>query len=195
MGKQIRKYFNIIWGKTNLSKIHINGFKFVFIAILIIISSCENNRINYQNADKETSANIVKQELNCTGYIKVVQKNGNSFFLIIDTVEWFNGEAAKKAFDMDKKEGINKKSELPEGYYIRNLKIDSLKFKVSDTTKVIMQTFSYSETGNYNFNEKIQISKFLKILSSKEFKRFKFKPYKFHIVNNKITSIEEIYLP
>jgi hypothetical protein len=163
--------------------------------MILFLSGCENNKVHHQNKNEKSSIQNIKSELNCTGYIKGVQKEGSASFLIIDTVEWFNGEAAKKAFDKDKKEGINKKSELPDGYYIRDLKIDSLKFKVSDTTKVIMQTFSYNENGNYNFNEKIQISKFLNILSSKEFKRFKIKPYKFHIVNNEITSIAEIYLP
>ena len=122
-------------------------------------------------------------------------KEGNADFLKIDTVEWFSGEAAVKAFNKDKKEGINKTSELPDNYYIRNLKIDSLKFSVSDTAEVMMQTYSYNQTGNYNFNQKIPVSKFITLLSDKNFERFKFKLYKFHILNNEIVSIKEKYLP
>jgi len=58
-----------------------------------------------------------------------------------------------------------------------------------------MQTLSYNQNGNYNFNEKIQISKLISLLNNKEYQRFKFKLYDFHILNNEIVSIKEVYLP
>ena len=195
MGNQIRKYFILKLGKTNSSKINIKRFKFVLIAFLIIISGCETNKVKYQKTDNKTPSKIIKQELNCTGYIKAIQKNGNSNILTIDTVEMYNGEAAEKAFNKDKNEGKNKINEITDGYYISNSKVDSLKFRISDTANVIMQTLSYNQNGNYNFNEKIQISKLISLLNNKEYQRFKFKLYDFHILNNEIVSIKEVYLP
>ena len=170
-------------------------FSIIFISLSLILTGCNKNTENRQNNNKNIPPKITEVNLNCKGYIDKVFNKNESNYLSIDTVEWFNGKAAVKAFNMDKKAGKNLVSRITNGYYIRNSKIDSLKFKISDTAKVVMQTLSYNKMGNYNFNEKIQISKFLKLLNNKEYRRFKFKLYKFLIVNSEITLIEEIYLP
>jgi hypothetical protein len=193
MGDIIKNYLSDKRGVFKL--ITLFFLSIIFVTISLDITGCSKNTENRQNNNKNAPPKITKVNLNCKGYIDdVYNKNGSNYFSI-DTVEWLSGKAAVKAFNMDKKAGKNLVSTLTNGYYIRNLKIDSLKFKISDTAKVVMQTLSYNNMGNYNFNEKIQISRFLKLLNNKEYKRLKFKLYKFQIINNEITSIEEIYLP
>ncbi len=191
MGKLLKEYFSIIYQR----KINPLVFSFICITFFIHLNGCVKNNETNQKVKKEVPTSLSKSEVNFTGYIKGVIKEGSENYLIIDTVEWFSGEDAIQSFNKDKKEGKNKIDEITNGYYIRNVKIDSLKFRMSDTAKVTMQTLSYNQSGNYNFNEKIDISKFISLLNNEEYQRFKQKLYKFQILNNEIVSIKEIYLP
>ena len=192
MKYRLKNYFNI----NNRKEIYFLALSIIFIAFFIISSGCEKDKNTNQSEKKEVPAKNLHLDINCTGYIiNDVLNEGSANYLIIDTVEWFSGDDAVKAFNMDKKEGKSKTNETPNGYYIRNVKIDSLKFKISDTANVVMQTLSYNQFGNFNFNERIQVSKFISLLNDKEYQRFKFKLYKFHILDNEIVSIKERYIP
>ena len=192
MGNCIISYFN----RNNQKKIYLLFLSIIFITFIVISNGCGEDKKTNQGDNKEAPAKNLNLNLDCTGYIiSDVLNEGSANYLVIDTVEWFSGDAAVKAFKLDQKEGKNTTNETPGGYYIRNDKIDSLKFIISDTANVVMQTLSYNQSGNYNFNEKIPTSKFISLLNDKEYQRFKFKPYKFHILNNEIVSIKEIYIP
>ncbi len=193
MGDIIKNFF--IKKRDVFKLITLFFLSIISVTISLSIAGCNKNTENRKKNNKNVPPKIIKVNLNCKGYINGVFNKNGSNYMSIDTVEWLSGEAAIKAFNMDKKAGKNLVSTIANGYYIRNIKTDSLKFKISDTAKVVMQTLSYNKTGNYNFNEDIHISKFLKLLNNKEYRRFRFKLYKFQIVNNEITSIEEIYLP
>ena len=163
--------------------------------IIIILDGCNKNKDSRQVQNENLPAKPLPLNFNCTGYIETYFQEDGVNYLIIDTVEWFEGEAAKKVLNEDKKlHGITD-SEHANGFYIRNKAKDSLAVKISDSAQVIMQTFSYSVSGNYNFNEKIDVNKFLSLLKAKEWKRFKHKLFNFEIVNDKVKSINEKYIP
>ena len=189
MGNLFRKYFAF----DNKKVIATSASTIILITFLIILNACGKNN-NKEQILKEESPSP-KLNINCTGYIKGIFNEGKTNYLIIDTVELFTGDDAIRAFNKDKRDSKNKITEITNGYYIRNIKTDSLKFRVSDSANVVMQTLSYNQSGNYNFNEKIGISKFISLLKNEEHQRFKFKLYRFQIINDEAVSITEIYLP
>ncbi len=174
-----------------------NNFKTILIFIIsaLFIYGCNRNKEQHKRPNTNTTQNSSITNINCLGYIETsFTKNGSSH-ITIDTVQWLEGESAQKAIKEDNE--LNKVSDpgLPGGYYIRNSTIDSITVKISDSAKVIMQTLTHNSEGNYNFNQEITIHKFLTLLNQKDFERFRHKLYKFEIVNNVITEIQEKYIP
>lgn len=143
----------------------------------------------------KTNLQGVSPEFNCTGYILGVDRRNGNDFLILDTVQWFNGVESKKAFREDNKQKGLKIIRFTDAYYIRNLKIDSLNLKVSNKAEIIMQTLSHDSTGNYKFNEKIEAQMFLELLSQKGSDRFRNKIYDLKISASEIVSVKERYIP
>lgn len=195
MGKCIREYFSIEDQKFNRNSIFIFTIHFVCISIFLMQTGCIKNENNNQIRIRELPIKKSELNLNCTGYIETYFIKGSTNYFTIDTVEWLSGKMAEKAFAEDMKLNHEKTTILPDGYYIRNKIKDSLEVKVSDKAEVTMQTFSHNSSGNYNFNEKINIRKFLKLLSQSEFERFKSKLFKFDVIKDEIISIKEIYVP
>ena len=165
--------------------------------ISLLITSC--NKIKTTLKVKEKSIQHVKMQSftskDSYGYITSVYSKGNSNYLTIDTVQWLTGNNAIIAYKADNKLAKVNNSDLPGGFYIRNNSIDSITVAIPDSAVIIMQTLSYNNTGNYNFNQKITAQKFLKILEQKGSERFLHKLYNFKIINNKALSIREKYIP
>ncbi|MCU7503022.1 MAG: hypothetical protein HF314_08110 [Ignavibacteria bacterium] len=116
-------------------------------------------------------------------------------YVLIDTVEWFSGDDALRAYSEDKKVKVKNLPDPPQGFYIRNPEKDSLKVKISANPVIIMQTLSYDNSGNFKFNEAISLQKFLSIFSRKDYAQFRQKPFSFEIKNGEIISIKEKYIP
>ncbi|MGE5432895.1 MAG: hypothetical protein ACM3QX_17565 [Syntrophomonadaceae bacterium] len=175
-------------------------FAAAILSAALICSGCSENK---QSDQKQTdslhsSAQPFVNTLpnfNCTGYIKAVSSGMSANYVLIDTVEWFSGDDALKAYSEDKKKMITNLPDPPQGYYIRNPKTDSLKLKFSAKPEIIMQTLSYDKAGNFKFNEAISLQKFLSIFSRKDYAQFRQKPFSFEIMNGEIISVKEKYIP
>ncbi len=85
--------------------------------------------------------------------------------------------------------------ELPDGSCFVNAKKESEAFALTPNTKIVMQTFSYDKEGNFNFNEKVELKKFLEKFQNPNPFPWKHSPYQVTIINKKITSLREIYIP
>ncbi len=166
-----------------------------YVFIVYLACGCHENKTQKQN--EISTPNVAKQSItgSFTGFIKGIGRENSGNYLLIDTVEWFTGKEARLEYDKDKKLFPGSKPEEPQGFYVRNLKIDSLKLGFPDDAEVIMQTLSYNKSGNFNFNQKINGIKFLALLKQNNSTQFLEKPYIFKAENNKITSVKEIYIP
>lgn len=85
--------------------------------------------------------------------------------------------------------------ETPEAFYISVKSKNHEDFTFGDKPQVTMQTLSHDQSGNYKFNEEIDLQKFIRLLSDKNEARYKRIPFKFTLVENIITSVNEEYLP
>ncbi|MGE5401837.1 MAG: hypothetical protein ACM3S2_15665 [Ignavibacteriales bacterium] len=175
-------------------------FATVILSAAFICSGCSENKQSDQkqtdslHSSAQPSVNTLPN-FNCTGYIKAVSTGMDANYVLIDTVEWFSGDDALKAYSEDKKKKITNLPDPPQGYYIRNPKKDSLKIKISAKPEIIMQTLSYDTSGNFKFNEAISLQKFLSIFSWKDYAQFRQKPFSFEIMNGEIISVKEKYIP
>ncbi|MGE5352919.1 MAG: hypothetical protein ACM3S2_20975 [Ignavibacteriales bacterium] len=187
-----------------------NMFAAAALSAALICSGCSQNKQSEQkqtdslhsSAQNSSAQNSSAQppvnklpDFNCTGYIKAVSSGTSANYVLIDTVEFFSGDEALKAYSEDKKKRITALPDPPQGYYIRNPRKDSLKIKISAKPEIIMQTLSYDTSGNFNFNEAISLQKFLSIFSRKDYAEFRQKPFALKIMNGEIISVKEKYIP
>lgn len=147
-----------------------------------------------QNSSAQPPVNALP-DFNCTGYIEAVSSAPSANYVFIDTVEYFSGNDALKAYSVDKKKKISNLPDPPQGFYIRNPKKGSLKIKISAKREIIMQTLSLDTSGNFKFNQAISLQKFLSIFSRKDYAEFRQKPFSFKIMNGEIISVKEKYIP
>lgn len=169
-----------------------------FALCSLISAGCsKNNEQAKTHTDASTlTASAPVLNLKCTGYIKSVIQKGDDTEVLIDTVEWFSGEeAAQKARAEDMKKLNKRSTDLPEPFYIRNTKIDSLRTSLSPGCIITMQTYSHDSTGNFRFNEPLKKETFLNIFRGKGHEALKNAPYSFDIKNSRVSSIKEIYIP
>ncbi|MGE5365300.1 MAG: hypothetical protein ACM3SM_14305 [Bacteroidota bacterium] len=133
------------------------------------------------------------RSFHCNGYILSAYRQDKSCYVLIDTVEYYSGGEARKKIALEQKH--NRKTESFEGFYLRNTRVDSIRIKLPDNSKIILQTFSRDSSGNYRFNERTDARKFYKLISSDEFRNSGFKIFSFDIADDKIILLKEIYIP
>ncbi len=85
--------------------------------------------------------------------------------------------------------------ELPDSFCYVNKEMKLEDFEISDSVKIIMQKYSYDLEGNYNFGQSIKLTDLLKAVEKSKQARFLLSPYEIEILNNKIISLKEIYIP
>jgi hypothetical protein len=168
---------------------------FLSLIVFILVSpGCRQNvKIKQAQADSICVQCSKDVSFECTAFISGIDKCEEENLLKFDSIAYFTGDAALKAYSEDKKN--DKKIEPPAGFYIRNKFIDTLSFVISDNCNIVMQTLSHGSDGNYKFNEKINSGQFTKLFTKEGINFFKQKPFKLSIVNSEIVSIKEIYIP
>lgn len=113
--------------------------------------------------------------------------------IVFDKIEFFRAEAAQRAMIEDK---ILTDGNLPiNDFYVRN-NVKAFDFLlVDDSAVVFMQTFSYTDDGSFNTNQKISLNEFRGIFSFAYQRRFKYVPFVLITNNDKIIQISEQYIP
>ncbi|MGE5681298.1 MAG: hypothetical protein ACM34K_10515, partial [Bacillota bacterium] len=145
-------------------------FAAAILSSVLIFSGCSEKKPGGQkqtdslHSPAQPSASALP-DFNCTGFIEAVSSGMSANYVLIDTVEYFSGDDALKAYSEDKKKKITNLPDSPQGSYIRNPKTDSLKIRISAKPLIIMQTLSYDTSGNFKFNEAISLQKFLSLFS------------------------------
>jgi hypothetical protein len=168
-------------------------FTCLFIAAMIpaiLFTGCGNN------------SPAIRKEIVCDlpaktfyGTIVKFSRSDKGDLLSVDTVEYFTGSKARTEFLADKKLKKISDTEVPTLYYIRNSTKDTLSLLLSENSAVVLQTLSFDSTGNFKFNEKSDPADFISKLKFLDCALLKSKLFFFTILNAKIISIKEIYIP
>ncbi len=154
----------------------------VIAACLFLLISCKHDNLNPR---------IVKEELQAVKKLCFIKNfySKEKNYVTIDFIEHI------KTSDLDSKVTYPQIIELPDKYCYVNKEIKIEDFELSDSVKIIMQTFSYDSEGNYNFKQSITLKDLLDELYKSNKARFLNSPYEVEIISNKIISLTEIYIP
>ena len=127
-----------------------------------------------------------------------IEKPQNQFCFIQDIK--MNSQKAILIFDLieQKKDSANSNSkiiELPNNIYFSNNEKKFEAMEVDSNSILIMQTFSFSNDGNFKFNEKVKLTDFVNVFTDSVNNRFKMIPFRIVSTGIKIDSLFEIYIP
>lgn len=173
------------WNKTCLS-------------ILMIVVMTPFLLSNTKASDYKDITPTVKQatEVTETVYIHQLSTDGAGTTLTAEPIEWYQGEAARKAFAAHEPDaGLDGP---PDDYYIVNNHKPVETYTISPDATVMMQI--YDRTGqlediDIQENEQITLDKFNKIFADKDQLDLSNFPYHIKIQNGVITSIVQQYIP
>ena len=158
-------------------------YRFLLIFILLL-QGCDKNNLQ-KKVEVPITTNIVEKFC----FLKDIEKENSKHYATIDFIDYL------KNSDMDSTISQNQKIELPNGYGYVNKEIKSEKIEITDSVKIILQTFSYNTDGNFNFNQSVELNVLEEALQKNKNNIFLQFPYKIKIAGNKIVALTEIYIP
>ena len=155
----------------------------VLLSLLAFIISCTDTEKKELPKLKKASP-----EIEIVAFINDVIKKEGKILIVVDVIDYSKSD---NSANQNKANRID----LPNGYSIINEKIEFTRKAISDAVIITMQTLNYDDYGNFKFNEKIDFDKFEQIYLNSEYDRYKHIPFKVTLIDNRITSITEIYIP
>jgi hypothetical protein len=130
------------------------------------------------------------------GYIKDQYEQNGHRTISFDEIEWLTGTEATRA---RREDGLCPNSESdcqpPNGFYIRNHDETPIPLPVSPGAAVFMQTLSHGPDGNYNWDEHIDLARFLQVLDGAATAHLRSVPYQITLVGGFVVKIREQYVP
>ncbi len=151
---------------------------------MFLLASCKQENMKTIEVKEE----VRLQVLNKLCFVKSFNRKDKNY-VTVDFIDHI------KTSDLDPKVTYPQVIELPDKFCYVNKKIMIEDFELSDSVKVILQTFSYDAEGNYNFKQSITLKDLLSKIENSKQARFLKSPYEVKIINNKIISLTEIYIP
>jgi hypothetical protein len=126
-------------------------------------------------------------------------ENSQSRFCLISSVKEENQKAIL-IFDLieKRKYSLNSESkiiELPNGFYFSNTETKLEAIEMDSNSVLILQTFSFNDDGNFKFNQKVNITDFVKVFTYSKNSRYKMLPFRIVTTGTRIDSLFEIYIP
>ncbi|MFA5925660.1 MAG: hypothetical protein WC831_01890 [Parcubacteria group bacterium] len=128
------------------------------------------------------------------GYIKKVYAKNGVDYIDIDYIQWLTGTEAEKAMREDGECPKTGECVVLDDYYIRNVNSLIRTFEIAADAEITMQTYSMEKTGKIQ-PEKISFDQLSRLFAPSADPRFKDVPYIVEISSNKITKINEQYIP
>lgn len=166
------------------------------LLFLLMFYGCKQEKFNTAVKEEDRSEN--KKEINHTasfkGYITGISVRSTFVDVTADSIELLTGEKAEQVLAMDKKAGLTGTDIFGNGIYIRNIKKEKITFSLTPECKIIMQTYSRKESGEYNFSQKISSQQFTSFIETHP-QVLNNTPFSFIIAEGKAKVITEIYLP
>lgn len=152
---------------------------------IILLSGC-----NKDIPPKKTSEiPQVKEIVEKYGFVKNIISDSGKYFAEIDFIDYL------KNSDIDSTIPDAQIIELPNGYSYVNKEVKNEKIAIVDSAKIILQTFSYDSSGNFNFNQSVKLNEIVETLKKNKDKVILHSPFRIGIDNNQIISLTEIYIP
>jgi hypothetical protein len=146
------------------------------------LTSCKHE--NLKTGNTKEGSQVVKKLC----FIQSLYKKDKNYI----TVDFINH--IKKS-ELDPKATALQIIELPNDYCYLNKEKKFEDYEISDSVKIVMQKYSYDDEGNYKFGQSIKLNDLLKAVEKPKKARFLSSPYEIEILNNKIISLKEIYIP
>lgn len=157
----------------------------LILIVIILISGC-NKDIPQKKLSKVPQR---KDVVEIYGFVKNIISDSGKYFAEIDFIEYL------KNSEIDSTIPDAQKIELPNGYSYVNKEIKNEKLEIADSAKIILQTFSYDSSGNFNFDQSVKLSEIVKVLQKNKNSIFLHSPFKIEIADNKVAGLTEIYIP
>lgn len=159
----------------------------LFVALAIISCKEEVKVSGKSKADNNESRKV--------GYIQSVTDEGGKLFIKIDYIDWFSDEEAGKAMkeddpkiNLDDMDGIP-----PDGYYIRNDKVEYSKIQVDANVKISIE--SVADQNNESATKVISFDDFKLLFSGENKSKYTKIPFWVDLKSGVIKTIDEQYLP
>lgn len=159
----------------------------MIIVMLPFITSASAVRYEPAQVNKDT----------VTAYITKLEHTDGHLFMETDSIQWYEGEAANKAF-LEREQDIGDLDGPPDGYYIINDSNELTTLEVSDKAEVLMQI--YDRDGTYegmdiNWNEPITLNKFQDAFENNELMDISQFPYHLTIQDGIVVQIIQQFIP
>lgn len=158
---------------------------YVFSILLTIIISC---------AQKEQKNNTLPNNTGIVStkyvFLKDIVEENSKHILIADTIQYFTGASAQKAYKEDHAEEPEEST-----FYIRNTGVDNIKFPISNSAKIVTKTLENYKNGDSKEGTQLTIGNFKEFLNDSKYSYIKSLPFKISFSGKEITKIEEIYIP
>jgi hypothetical protein len=169
----------------------INKMLISFTAVLFGIMS-----LGFINANNNDYMPVPRDSETHASYIDQIYQENGQIYVKADFIEWYEGEEANKVFR--EREQDPEMTEAPDGYYIVNDDTQLLTLPIARDAKVYMQI--YNRTGNINeavtqWNEEIDVAKFITLFSDDSVMNMKDYPYHLTIKNGIIVRITQQFIP
>jgi len=158
--------------------------KILLLIIVILLQSCQNE----VPQKSEKIVPIVELRENFC-YINKIEKIDDKVVLTVDLIEY------AKTIELDSTIELSNIIELPNGFSYFNKEVKLVEVELVNNSKIILQTFSYSKEGNFNFNQAVTLGEFVKEYNNSEALPFKFSPYKILLNKDNVVALIEIYIP
>ena len=152
----------------------------IIICSLLLLQSCKNNE-----QDRIIKSEKIESSESRYCFIEDIKMENQKTILLFDQVEYKNDTATIE----------HKIIEMPDGFYFsdKENKIDTAEFDSGSV--IVMQTFSFDEEGNFNFNEIVKTSELIEAFEDSPIVRLKQLPFRIVTTGTKIDSLFEIYIP
>jgi len=157
----------------------------LIIIVIFILSGC--NKETPQN--KSSDVQLANETIEKYGFVKNIISDSGKYFAVIDFIDYLKNP------DVDSTISDAQKIELPNGYSYVNKEMKNEKLGIAYSVKIILQTFSYDSTGNFNFDQSVKLNDIVKALQKNKNNIFLHSPFKIELADNKVIGLTEIYIP
>jgi len=171
-----------------------------FFVSAVLCCGCKKEIKPVQNSVQEINTPEPQKEIagERFGFLKQITKKDGRFYA---SVVFLSSQTKNKNAKINSAEALKNFSdslaviELPDEFlFCAKGKIPET-YLIDSSAKIVMQTLSYTASGNYHFNERIDETTLYNVFTTKSPNRFSKIPFKFNFIHSAIQSIEEKYIP
>jgi hypothetical protein len=151
---------------------------------MMILLSCDSKKVSGSMTSIQKFNGIKTVFIN-----KIILEDENSFALV-DTIQFFSGEEAVKAYRDDNNSEIDEAT-----FYMRNLEVENIKYELIDDLKILVKTFDYQKQDIPDKEIQGKLKMFSMLFKNDTEDYYTRLPFKLYFTDGIVSKIEEIYIP